>query len=183
MGGCEKRARIVLRDRNLVLHLLLIRPDDILLQRRTDKPIISTRQCLQKPNRHTVARARACARSNSPKLEPEELEHARIHSRDPDLPHLRLLPPAIQERQHGSQLRVLEIPLRPGAGLLTDGLAGLKKGSGTAMARVGETVDVDGFFGDESILVYKVAEFWRNAEEVAVALRRERLVDLHGECS
>ncbi|TKA83364.1 hypothetical protein B0A55_00998 [Friedmanniomyces simplex] len=62
------------------------------------------------------------------------------------------------------------------AGLLTDGLAGLKKGSGTAMARFGETVDVDGFFGDESILVYKVAEFWRSAEEVAVALRRERLL-------
>jgi len=52
---------------------------------------------------------------------------------------------------------------------LTDGLAGLEKGSGTAMARFVETVDVDGFFGDESILVYKVAEFWRNAEEVAVA--------------
>jgi len=68
-----------------------------------------------------------------------------------------------------------------GAGLLTDGVAGLKKGSKTAIARFGETVHVDGFFEDESILVYKVAEFWRDAEEVAVALRRERLIDLHSE--
>ncbi len=51
------------------------------------------------------------------------------------------------------------------------------------MVRFGETVDVDGFFGDESILVYKVTEFWRNAEEVAVTQRRERLVDLHAEWS